>query len=93
MTASPPRRAADRPAPRRPDGAVVYDLAAHRDEVTAAAVIVHRAAGSVESVRRRLEWLASEFDAAGCPSMARHALRIAREVEAEPVAAPASAVA
>ena len=93
MTAPPPRRVADRPDSARSHGAVVYDLAAHRDEGTAAAVIVHRAEGSLASVRSRLEALAAEFDAAGCPSMAGHARRIAREVEADVPTRPASAVA
>ena len=65
------------------DHAVVYALAAHRDEGTAAATLVYRATESPESVRAYLVHLAGTFETAGCPSMAGHARRIAREIEAE----------
>lgn len=67
----------------RPDCAVVHALTAHRDEGTAAATLVYRTAEPPESVRAYLVRLAGTFEAAGCPSMAGHARRIAREIQAE----------
>ncbi len=57
---------------------VAYDLAMTRDESTAAARIASR-----DLAISQLLSLAAEFDAAGSPTMAQHARRVAREMTAE----------
>ena len=60
----------------------LLDLLSHRDARTAAAVLTPKLSGSPAGIRSRLVALAAEFDAAGCPAMARRALDVANAIEA-----------
>ncbi|MGB3541382.1 hypothetical protein [Rubrivirga sp.] len=57
---------------------VTYDLALTHDGPTAAARMIRR-----DLATSQLLTLAAEFDASGSPTMAQHARRVAREMEAE----------
>ena len=61
---------------------LAYDLLDHRDEATAAVVLVDRAAATAQAVRARLLEFAGQVEATGSVRMAAHARRVAAEIVA-----------
>ena len=62
------------------DHRLAYDLLDHRDEATAAIVLVDRAAATAQAVRARLLEFAGQVEASGSVRMAAHARRVAAEI-------------